>query len=129
MLENENFLMDFLNHLDTHSWIDQPLSLERRGVILYEFCKEQYPDYLLDITIAWIEAGLSLKKQPAERVKTKRQTPPEIWAPVYGEYKESLKLCFLPTDEEKNEGYWFGFETEIQQPKPVFKALSGSPEI
>ena len=48
------------------------------------------------VTIAWIEAGMSLKKKPAEKVKTKRQMPPEYWEVIYGNYKESLRLCFLP---------------------------------
>ena len=73
---------------------------------------------------AWIEAGMSLKKQPAERVKTKHQTPPEHWKVLCGEYKENLKLCFLPTDDEVTQGYWFGFETETQKITPVFKAKS-----
>lgn len=124
MLENEHFLDDFLNHLIQIGVIDQPLSLERRGVILYEFCKKQYPDYQMQVSIAWIEAGMSLKKLPAEKVKTKRQIPPEAWTIVYGEYKETLRLCFLPTDQEELIGYWFGFESEIQKSEPVFKALT-----
>lgn len=124
MLENEHFLDNFLNHLIQIGVIDQPLSLERRGVILYEFCKKQYPDYQMQVSIAWIEAGMSLKKLPAEKVRTKRQIPPEAWTIVYGEYKETLRLCFLPTDQEEQIGYWFGFESEIQKSEPVFKAIT-----
>ena len=40
---------------------------------------------------------------------------------IYGAYRENLRLCFLPVDEEGH-GYWFGFESEIQKIKPVFKA-------
>ena len=104
--------------------IDQPISLEKRGLILYEFCKHNYPEYQLDASIAWIEAGMSLKKLPAEKVKTKRQVPPENWQVLYGQYKENLRLCFLPINEETNQGYWFGFESEIQKPEPVFKAMN-----
>ena len=71
---------------------------------------------------AWIEAGMSLKKKPAEKVKTKRQMPPEYWEVIYGNYKESLRLCFLPIDDNTQNGYWFGFESEIQKAEPVFKA-------
>lgn len=124
MLENEHFLNDFLNHLIQIGVIDQPLSLERRGIILYDFCKKQYPDYQMLVSIAWIEAGMSLKKLPAEKVRTKRQTPPETWTIVYGEYKETLRLCFLPTDKEGKTGYWFGFESEMQKSEPVFKAVT-----
>lgn len=124
MLENKHFLSDFLNHLINIGLIDQPLSLERRGMILYDFCKKNYPDYQTKVSIAWIEAGMSLKKIPAEKVKTKRQLPPENWTIIYGEYKESLRLCYLPMHQDEEQGFWFGYESEIQKAEPVFKAKS-----
>lgn len=100
------------------------MSLEKRGLILYEYCKLNYPQYLTDASIAWIEAGMSLKKLPAERVRTKRQIPPTDWKVIYGQYKPTLRLCFLPVDETLEHGHWFGFESEIQMSKPVFRAYS-----
>ena len=123
ILENQQFLHELLHYLIETDVIDNPLSLEKRGLILYDFCKYHYPDFLTQVTVAWIEAGMSLKKIPAEKVRTKRQTPPENWKVLYGSYKENLRLCFLPVDEEGN-GYWFGFESEIQKIKPVFKAAT-----
>lgn len=124
IVENETFLPLFLKYLIQQNQIDQPMSLEKRGLVLYDFCSIHYPAYLTSITIAWIEAGMSLKKKPVEKVRTKRQTPPEQWNVIYGAYKQSLRLCFLPMDEEKQAGYWFGFESEIQKAEPVFKAES-----
>ena len=83
ILENPHFIHDLLDHLVRTDVIDTPLSLERRGLILYDFCKNHYPDYLTQVSIAWIEAGMSLKKAPAEKVRTKRQLPPESWEVVY----------------------------------------------
>ena len=123
ILENPRFLHELLDHLVQADIIGTPLSLERRGVILYNFCKNHYPDYLTQVSIAWIEAGMSLKKVPAEKVRTKRQVPPESWEVIYGSYREKLRLCFLPVDEDGH-GYWFGFESEIQKIEPVFKAIS-----
>ena len=123
ILENPRILHELLDHLVQADIIDTPLSLERRGVILYNFCKNHYPDYLTQVSIAWIEAGMSLKKVPAEKVRTKRQVPPESWEVIYGSYREKLRLCFLPVDEDGH-GYWFGFESEIQKIEPVFKAIS-----
>lgn len=122
IVKDENFLHRFLAYLIQKNLIDQPMSLEKRGLILYEFCSTHYPAYQTAATIAWIEAGMSLKKAPAEKVKTKRQQPPQQWEIIYGEYKESLRLCFLPVDAETQDGYWFGFESEIQKSEPVFKA-------
>ena len=123
ILENPHFLHELLDHLVQADIIDTPLSLERRGLILYNFCKNHYPDYLTQVSIAWIEAGMSLKKVPAEKGRTKRQVPPESWEVIYGSYREKLRLCFLPVDEDGH-GYWFGFESEIQKIEPVFKAIS-----
>lgn len=122
ILNYEQFLHRFLAYLTKANLIDQPMSLEKRGLILYEFCKQNYPEYQIQAAIAWIEAGMSLKKLPAEKVWTKRQIPPATWNIIYGEYKESLRLCFLPADEKGEHGYWFGFESEIQKASPVFKA-------
>ena len=124
ILKEENFLHHFLHYLTKANLIDQPMSLEKRGLVLYQYIKEYQPAYLTQASIAWIEAGMSLKKQPAERVKTKHQTPPEHWEILQGHYHERLKLCFLPTDPEATQGYWFGFETETQRITPVFKAKS-----
>lgn len=121
IIENDDFLHHFLDHLIQIGVIDQPLSLERRGLILYHFCQQHYPTYQSLVTMAWIEAGLSLKKAPAERVKTKRQSPPATWEVVYGVYKAELRLCFLPASEEEK-GYWYGYESAIQKSEPVFKA-------
>ena len=121
ILDNPHFLHELLDHLIQTDVIDTPLSLEKRGLILYNFCKNHYPDYVTQVSIAWIEAGMSLKKIPAEKVKTKRQVPPDNWEIIYGSYRENLRLCFLPIDEAGH-GYWFGFVSEILKIEPVLKA-------
>ena len=124
ILNDTTFLHHFLDYLTEANLIDQPMSLEKRGLVLYEYCKKHCPDYQIKASIAWIEAGMSLKKQPAEQVKTKHQVAPEHWEVIQGSYHEKLRLCFLPTDSENIHGYWFGFETETQRITPVFKAKS-----
>lgn len=125
ILENEDFLHRFLDYLIKISVIDAPLSLERRGIILYQFCQNEYPAYLADASQAWIEAGMSLKKQPAEHVRTKHVTPPHSWDVIFGEYHEGLRLCKLPLE---NEGtiIWYGFVIEEQGGIPIFKATSST---
>lgn len=125
MIRYADFLHRFLDYLTEQRVADQPLSLERRGILLYDFCKMYYPDHLTAVSLAWIEAGMSLKKQPAERVRTKHVVPPARWDILYGTYHEQLRLCKL-TDERDNLCYWYGFETESQSPRPVFKAQSAS---
>ena len=123
IVEQPDFLHRFLDHLIHIGVIDQPMSQERRGILLYDFCRNTYPAYETAVTLAWIEAGMSLKKQPAARIRTKHVLPPEHWEIIYGTYHEGLKLCLLPPAEGKSTAYWFGFETESQQAKPVFKAV------
>ena len=123
MLHDHQFLANFLQHYIHIGLIDQPLSLEKRGLILYEYCREHYPAFLIEVSMAWIENGLSLKKQPTESVKTKHLTPPEKWQIVYGNYHKEMRLCVLPTAEAY---IWYGYDREVQQDKPVFKAIETS---
>ena len=88
IVEASEFLHRFLDYLIRIGVIDQPMSLERRGILLYKFCKENYPTYETDMTLAWIEAGMSLKKEPAIRIRTKHVLPPDAWEPIYGTYHE-----------------------------------------
>ena len=118
------FLPTFLDHLTCLGVIDQPLSLERRGILLYDFCVRHYPAFVLPISQAWIEAGLSLKKKPAERVRTRHQTPPDRWTVLKGTYRPTLRLCFLPADDKGTQGYWYGYDSESQAVRPVFKAAT-----
>ena len=123
ILENNDFLHRFLDYLIQISVIDAPLSMERRGIILYQFCQKEYPEFVSEASQAWIEAGMSLKKQPAERVRTKHVTPPTSWEVCFGEYQEGLRLCKLPLEDGKNI-VWYGFVMEEQGGIPVFKAIS-----
>ncbi len=122
IIHEEDFLHRFLDYLTTHNYIDQPLSLERRGELLYLFCRDHYPAYATEATVAWIEAGMSLRKTPAEHVIRGRLQPPADWQVLYGEYDESLRLCHLPTGPD-GQGYWFGYDSTSQRPAPIFKAV------
>lgn len=122
IIREEDFLHRFLDYLTTYNYIDQPLSLERRGELLYLFCRDRYPAYTIDATVAWIEAGMSLRKTPAERVVRGRLQLPTDWEVQYGMYDESLRLYYLPTGPD-GQGYWFGYDSTSQRPAPVFKAV------
>ena len=126
IVEEEDFLHLFLDYLTKHNYIDQPMSLERRGELLYLFCLAHYPKYVVEASVAWIEAGMSLRKAPAERVRRGHLHPPADWQVVYGEYVDTLRLCFLPIGDGEC-GYWFGYDSTSQRPAPIFKALGGCP--
>lgn len=122
MLCEPEFIPSFLDHLTRTMLIDQPMSIEKRGLLLYRFVCQHFPKHIMLVVMAWIRAGLSLKKEPAERILTKHVTPPEDWHVTKGEYSDKLRLCFLPADASMQRGYWFGLEAETQHRKPVFEA-------
>lgn len=125
IVHEEDFLRRFLRYLTEHNYIDQPMSLERRGELLYLFCLDYYPLYQVEASVAWIEAGLSLRKKPAERVQRGHLHPPADWQVEYGKYEETLRLCYLPADG--GWGYWFGYDSTAQRPAPIFKAIGNAP--
>ena len=120
MLNSPDFLSKFLHYLVEMDVIKAPMSIEKRGMILYDYCKTHYPSYCLSISMAWIEAGMSLKKTPAGQIQTKHLIPPDNWEVLYGHYDSHLRLCFLSDNNGK--GYWYGYNREEQQSRPVFKA-------
>lgn len=129
----EDFLFRFLEYLTMHNYIDQPMSLERRGELLYLFCMDNYASHALAVTEAWIEAGMSMRKRPAEKVKSGKAIAEEFdkWITchanthaVYGEYNKALRMFFLPTDDGGN-GIWYGYENTAQHSAPVFKMVAG----
>ena len=122
IVREADFLIRFLTYLTEHNYIDQPMSLERRGELLHLFCRKHYPTYTTQATVAWIEAGMSLRKEPAEKVMRGRLQPPADWQILYGKYDESLRLCHLPTGSD-GQGYWFGYDSTSQHPAPIFKAV------
>lgn len=60
--EEPDFLTDFLAWMRRKGQLEQPLSVEKRGLLLFEFIGESYPDYRNLMAQAWTEAGLSPKK-------------------------------------------------------------------
>ena len=123
--ENDGFVLDFTAHLNRIMVLDSPLSLERRGVILYEYCREHHHDRLTDISIAWIEAGCSLKKEPAGDITKIKNLDIYLqerglqMSVNYGTATPSHRY-FLLTSSERD--FIFGYDSELHQPVPVFMA-------
>ena len=123
--ENTGFLARFTEYLNDIMVLDSPLSLERRGVILYEYCREHHPDMLTDISIAWIEAGCSLKKEPAgdiTKIKSLDAFLNENCYQLcirYGEAAPSHRYFSLKSSDGC---FIFGYDSELHQPAPVFMA-------
>ena len=111
---DEDFLLTFTKHLKEMMVLDSPISLERRGVILYEYCKAHYPERVSDVSIAWILAGFSLKKEPAGNVIKIKQIE------EYIEKTSPTHRYSLYTSRYRK--VIFGYDSETHQPSPVFMA-------
>ena len=123
--EKESFISLFTGHLDSIMVLDSPLSLERRGVILWDYCKEHHPDKLTDISIAWIEAGCSLKKEPAGNITKIKNIEAYLvensghLSIRYGSAEQSHRYFLLTSSGRR---ILFGYDSELHQPSPVFMA-------
>ena len=123
--ENLEFIAQFTEHLNKIMVLDSPLSLERRGVILYDYCREHHHDKLTDVSIAWIEAGCSLKKEPAGDITKIKNLDAYLeesnlnLSVKYGTASPSHRYFLLTSPDHR---IIFGYNSELHQPSPVFMA-------
>ena len=123
--DNPDFLMEYTRYLNDKMVLDSPVSVERRGVLLYEYCKAHNPDKVADISIAWIKAGCSLKKEPAgDTVKIKHieqfLTDGKYLVSVeYGQMDPTHRYHLLTSGETK---VLFAYDSENHHHEPVFMA-------
>ena len=122
---DKNFIIRFTEHLKALMVLESPLSLERRGAILYEYCKGNHPEKLTDVSVAWIEAGFSLKKEPAGKILRIKhlgaflEEESLLMSVVYDQPEPSHRYYMLTSDDRK---ILFGYDSESHQPSPVFMA-------
>ncbi len=74
--EREDFLKRFLDYLTPTELLEKPLSLEKRGSLLFDFCTiEMDGCYTDEISIAWIKNGISLRKKEAGSIEKATALP------------------------------------------------------
>ncbi len=77
--ENEEFLDHFLHYLSATELLEKPISLAKCGSLLFDFClREMEGRYLDDISIAWINNGLSLRSVEAGGITKAKSLPDSI---------------------------------------------------
>ena len=123
--QNKGFIMKFTSYLNEMMVLDSPLSLERRGVILYDYCKKHHKEHLADLSISWIEAGYSLKKEPAGQISKIKNLDLFLnenccsMSVVYGEASPTHRYYLL---EIPGMRAIFGYDSILYQQSPVFRA-------
>lgn len=77
IVEREGFLEQFINYLAPMEILERPLSMERCGKLLYDFCRQQseFTPFIDDLSLAWIDAGLSIRAEQAGRVCKAEELP------------------------------------------------------
>lgn len=118
---DNRFLKRFLDFLTPLDILYQPLSQEKRGMLLYEFCATDYPQFITEISIAWLNAGLSHKKAPALNLKPYTKPLPENITAIKGLATDSMRFYFL-SDNFHN--YFFGFDRSIKHSEPLFIGIT-----
>ena len=111
-----NFIQKFVDHLCKTAFMEHTYSFEGKSNILYQFCKNEYPQYLINITLGWIKNGLSIKKEPAGQLKMWHFTNSTINNPVFEE--NNVYNCYYYLDY-KDERHWFVFNKHILRDKPI----------
>lgn len=109
IMADPDFLPNFTTHLTVSDIIDTPMSQERRGMVLYEYCKEHYADNLVSVTIDWIMGGLSLKRGAATNVHSYNGAP----KPEFG---ENTRIYYIEMD---NCTIWFAYDRSISHSQPT----------
>lgn len=120
ILYSEDFLSRFQSWLEERELLEQPLSLEKRGMLLYDFCEVYYPKFLSSIIVSWVLAGIPLVKEPSKKIRPWTIALPEDIRVLQGEYSEMMRLYYM-SDHEKE--YWFGFDRAKSASKPLFMAI------
>lgn len=126
MISNSDFVMNFTLYLKEMMVLDSPVSLERRGLILYDYCLEHHPEMVYDVSVSWIRAGFSVKKRPASRVV--RIKNPDVFLSEesyqlrteYGDAAPGHRYYLLSSDDRLT---LFGYDSENHKASPVFMAI------
>lgn len=114
MSKDPLFLEDFMRFMHQKDVLQQPLSMERRGLLLYEYCTRNYPENNIEVSFAWIEAGLPLGKEPAKELYSLIILP-EHHTVLWGERTTEMRFYQI-----KNRIY--GFDRGVHRQRPVFCA-------
>ena len=114
-----DFLPAFLAWLEEREALEQPLGLEKRGALLYEFCAGRFPAFLDEITVAWVLAGIPLAKEPGGGVRPWSGALPVGLEALLGEPSPGMRFYHL---RGAAADYWFGFDRARSASRPLYAA-------
>lgn len=110
----EGLLLKLIDNLTNTEFISQPMSLESKGLLLYNFCKKLTPEWLPALTITWVKIGLSLKKEPAQGL-CKWSIKDDMHNPIFVDGDPRYKYFYF---EAYGSRHWFAFNAEVKRVGP-----------
>lgn len=127
LLLDLDFIEHFTNWLDSKGVLQSLLSIEKRGLLLYEYCAQFQPQLLEAHTLAWIDADLTLKKYPIKNLRRWMNEIPSNSIILRGSYSSEMYLyhfknCMLELDKIKEVEIIVGIPKGIATEKQLFIA-------
>lgn len=121
--KEKDFINKFTEYLRDKMVLDTALSIERRGVLLYDYCLEYYPEMVTEVSVAWIGAGFSLKKKPAGETRKIKDLEAFLSenkvSVIYGLAAPSHRYHLFSSADRS---VLFGYDSENQQATPAYMA-------
>ncbi len=120
VMNDKNFLNDFISWLCSTSFYEKLYSHESKSLLLYNFCRIKKPEHLDLVILAWINSGLSLKKEPALGVVHWNMKDKEmVKNPIFDPQEFTNSYYYY---DSQNVRYWFAFNKNKDRCKPIAHA-------
>lgn len=116
--DNPTFFDAFLDFILTNNSLNNRLSQENNGILLYEFCRKFYKNSVFDVASAWIIAGFSLKKGPGKLAEPWIRGFSTENNPLYSGMDDhnAFNYYYLHCDDKK---LWFALDKKDKKGKPA----------
>lgn len=120
MVEKDGFMEAFVSWLTEKGVLDSPLSLEKRGLLLFEYIKLYDALYLPAVAVCWLKAGLAVKKIPFKVFEPLKESAYIFLAQKNADPGNELKWYAVRDGVDKDRITLLGFRPQGGALQPVF---------
>lgn len=118
--EDSRFMQVFVDWLTEKGVLDSPLSMEKRGLLLFTFISEYDKEYLPAVAVSWLKGGLPVKKIPFrvfEPVDAQELAQAKC---VEGESDSETRYYAVRDGKNKKRITYIGFNPQTGSSMPVY---------
>lgn len=112
----KEFLYTITDYFSEKAFMEHTYSFEGKSMLLYTFCKENYPEYLMEVSLGWIANGLSIKKEPASELKMWHYGDSDVKNPLLDENNSYKTYHYI---DYENVRHWFAYDKSADRHKPI----------